>query len=84
MSKVSSVSIENKRLAYEHNSREPQRSINNNKVNDIFNKVIWYVSNGQREIDFNDLSEDTGLSKNSVKYYFDKLVSVGAISLYEY
>lgn len=84
MPKVASIVIKNKILAYENNSREPQRSKNNKKINDIFNKVIWYVTNGQRDVDFNDLSEDTGLSRNSVKYYFYKLVKVEAINLYEH
>lgn len=55
----------------------------NDRLDKVFNCVIRHLSHGIRNVTYQDIAEWTGLDIGSVKYYFNKLVHVGAINLQE-
>jgi hypothetical protein len=79
--KISGLNLRNKPLARDNHTKGRKGEIRNERLDKVFDTVLRFMAGGQRHISYKELSEFTSLEIGVVRYYFKKLVIVGAISL---
>ena len=78
MPEIRSLNIKNVSKAMDNHTKLKR---GNEKLSKVFSGVIKYMSFGIRNFTYKDLCDVTGLDTGEVRYYFNKLVAVGAIKL---
>lgn len=76
-------SLDTKKVCHALDKHTKDSDKHNAIMRKVFNRVIFFMSRGVRDISYKDIAEWDKIAVGRVKYYFDKLVAYGAINLYD-